>query len=95
MPTKKPKDLEVGDVFEQPESEEEFHGAVAAPAVREKYQILEIQRDEIMTYLLTRRLSDQKIVEVRMVPWVLVSVTDHITPKPSSSEEDKNQKDAG
>lgn len=74
--TIRPKDLQVGDVFEEPESEEEHHGR--RKAVREVYEVLELQyrgrEPALMTIAFTIRRSDSEIIEVRMVPWVWLKV---------------------
>jgi 3-methyladenine DNA glycosylase Mpg len=74
--TIRPKDLQVGDVFEEPESEEEFHGQ--RKAIREQYEVLELQYrgrgPGLMTIALTIRRSDNNITEVHMVPWVWLTV---------------------
>lgn len=72
-----PEELKVGDVFEEPISEEEHHGLVKKES-REEFEVLQLQHQgpkiAIYTFALTRRKSDGRIVEVHLVPWVRLSV---------------------
>lgn len=75
---KKPKDLVVNDVFEEPESEEEFHRGRADAQPREKYRVVEIGMvtEDGFVRLLAKRLSDGYVQDVILVPWVPLEVLD-------------------
>lgn len=71
---KRPEQVEIGEVFEQPASEEEMHGLVERPAHPPRYRVIDKQQKGLMTHFLTDRLSDNRRMEVIMVPWVKVRI---------------------
>jgi hypothetical protein len=74
---KKPNELIEGDIFQDPESEEEHHGLVPTPEVREKYWIFEIQPYGMSTAVLARRERDGVFKEVIISPWVSILVIEN------------------
>jgi hypothetical protein len=75
MVVKKPSELVPGDVFEEPESEEEFHGQVSKPEARECYLVKEIvERGAHFTSILIIRQSDNRDGKVSIGEWVPLSV---------------------
>lgn len=70
--TKKPKDLIVGDVFEEPENEEEFHGEIEVAEPHPKYRVDEIIRITAMgfTELIVTRLDNHEKIPMIIAPWV-------------------------
>lgn len=75
MRFKCPTDVEVGDVFEDPETEEDFHGRTPRPEKRGRYRVEEKQSlGRTVTAFLVTRLSDDQLVEIRMGNWVQVPI---------------------